>query len=288
MDNPSQGSCGLPTSGSSILESAVTDLHKIPTLPEMLRGAFWTRRALFLCTPIIIAIAFSFSNYLPDWYADWYPTRQVRARFVVAIWLAAAVAMSFIFSIGTLNNILLIAQSAPQSLRKKKDNVSKSFWSWLRLSQRLSQVLLAAFVALFVAAFWPRAIVQDWTILITGIPLVTLISFCDYCMFKAYTCSNMCRYNKEELEHLKELHSVLGDSGRILIYVDVPILFGLLPITALKLYWLKYGAGLEAIYVLGFTGGAIAMHLVLGNLISLLFEYLDEAIFRKNEEIATV
>jgi hypothetical protein len=145
-------------------------------------------------------------------------------------------------------------------------------------------VMVFFFVALLVFSSLPGIInkfgatietVQFCTILATGIPLVGLITFADYAMYRAFQASEACPHLEAEASERARLHDVLRDSGRMIVYVDIPILFGLVPITALKVWWHFHGDGLQSLYMLGFTGGAIAMHLILGNLISLLFEFID-------------
>jgi hypothetical protein len=248
---------------------------------QILTGAFGSWRAGFLLLPIGAAVGLSFLNFvshLPEWYTSRYATVEVRARVVTGIWLSAAVLMSFLFSHGTLRNILKIARAVPQTLCGDSPEAER-FWGCLRRAQYSAIILLGAFLALFGFSLAPLGHWQDLVVIITGMPLVALITFGDWAMYQAFQCVECCTFKTEEEKDASTLRKVLGESGRILLCVDVVIFIGLIPITCLKVYWTFFGgAGLAAGYALGFAGGAIAMHLVLGNLMGLVLEFLD----RKN------
>lgn len=254
----------------------------VPPLRKTLAGAYFTRRALFLSLPVLVALYLSFLDTplaIFRWYSTHYIAQELRARFVTSLWLAAAVLMSFFFSIGTLKNVLRVARIAPGTLRHETEGKAHPFFRWLGRSQILAVCLVATFAVLFVLSCYPSAILQEITVIVTGVPLVLLIASSDYAMYRAFQCADECTFLPEEAKEVAHLRQVLGDSGRILVYVDAPVLMGLLLITSLKLSWHFHPAGIERLYIVGFTGGAIAMHLILGNLISLLLEYLDRTVF---------
>jgi hypothetical protein len=112
-------------------------------------------------------------------------------------------------------------------------------------------------------------------VLWTGLIYVLLMTICDLCArhsFKRFSCLQLTHDTGVALDlkaraerTVQELREALGDFDRMIWYVDIPFLIGVAIILLHKLYALGVGEG----YYYGFLAGAVAMHTILANLVSL-------------------
>jgi hypothetical protein len=246
-------------------------------LRKILARAYLNRRAVKMMVPLLIAIALSFVPHFPgkvtQLYAKVYPTQEVHARILTSIWVAAALWMSGAFSSATVDNIIKTKEDIPEAMRRRADDM-KVFNDHLDHARRHAKRLMKLYYLLIIAALWPSRL-QDWGTILSGFPLVAYITWIDHHMRSALRGAS--GEHDTVFGHTRgaAMRKTLSEAGRLFFFVDVPILLGLIPITALKIYWTFVHTDAPHVYAVGFAGGVIAAHLVLGNLISLLFETVE-------------
>jgi hypothetical protein len=143
--------------------------------------------------------------------------------------------------------------------------------------------ILSICVLLTIAVFgaivwkgWPRIEDGLFTFLVvwTGLIYVIVMMCCDFAAresFRRLSCMRVRHHHEDsaetkaaEIKTFDELCEALGDFERMIRYVDYPFLAGAVMILFHKYVVLEPGS-----YYFGFLAGAIAMHTILANLVSL-------------------
>lgn len=140
-------------------------------------------------------------------------------------------------------------------------------------------ILVLVIIAIFgvlLANNWPNIAGWIFTSLImwTGLVYVGLMTTCDYAArdsFRKLSTLSVLHHNDdtatkraEDLSRFEIMCEALGDFERMIRYVDYPFLAGSAIIIFHKFFVISIGP-----YYLGFLAGAIAMHTILANLVSL-------------------
>lgn len=149
----------------------------------------------------------------------------------------------------------------------------------LELMYTISMCVLIVTVSLTTLVIFKRPVLGDWLltafIFWTGLIYLGLMTTGDLRAGSAYRRATCLRHrwpaefsDEQKVgykEQLDELLESLSDYERIIRYVDVPILASVILILIHKSFVLTHGP-----YYLGFIAGAIAMHTILANAISIL------------------